>query len=118
MTIPETTDRQIAKQIETAEKLARLLDEQFQVFGIRVGIDPIIGLVPGLGDIAPVAVATYIVYIAAKAGVPKTIVARMVVNILVDLGLGIIPIAGDLIDVFSKPNSRNIALLKKHVRMP
>lgn len=112
----DTTDTVIVRQIETAEKLARLLDEQFKLFGIKIGLDPIVGLIPGLGDIAPAVVSVYIVYVAAKAGVPKTIMARMVINILVDLGLGTTPVIGDIIDVFSRPNTKNIELLKKYAK--
>ncbi len=94
-----------------------LLDTAFVVPGtqIRFGIDAILGLVPVVGDWAGVALSTIVVVEAARIGIPKLLLARMIANIAVEGGIGMVPLVGDLFDVFFRANRRNLALLVKHL---
>jgi hypothetical protein len=100
--------------------LARLLDESLRIPGtrIRFGLDPILGLVPGLGDVITTGVATLIVLDAARLGAPPAVLGRMAGNILADAAIGAIPGAGDVLDVFARVNTRNLALLDRHLADP
>jgi hypothetical protein len=93
--------------------IARLLDAQFRVplTRWRFGLDGILGLVPGVGDIATALVGAYGLVVAYKLGAPASLHVRMVVNLLLDAGVGTIPIAGDLFDFAFKANIRNERLL-------
>ena len=94
-------------------RLAWLLDSSIRIPGTRwtVGIDALIGLVPGLGDAAGVLLSSYIVYEAARMGAAKGVLARMVLNVAIEGVVGAIPILGDLFDAGFKANQRNIRLL-------
>ena len=101
--------------IRRLDRLARFLDSDFSVFGIRFGLDPIVGLIPVLGDVIMTVAAVYIVIEAAMLGVRTQVIAMMLVNVLIDFLLGAIPIAGEVFDVFYRANNRNIRLLKKEL---
>jgi hypothetical protein len=103
---------------ETLQRLVALFDSAFRVPGtrIRFGIDPIIGLIPGLGDMASPAIAVLIIWQATRLRVPKVVLARMVLNALIDAGVGTIPVVGDLFDFGWKSNDWNLALLDRHAR--
>jgi uncharacterized protein DUF4112 len=100
--------------------LARALDAAVRIPGtnVRVGIDAVIGLVPGVGDVAGSAIAAYIVLAAARRGAPPSLLARMLLNVAVDTALGAVPVIGDVFDVAWRANSRNVALLERHVAAP
>ena len=116
--VPEvgTLDR----RLERMRKVGWILDSSFRVpgTGIRFGIDMIIGLVPGLGDLIAGALSLYIIAESAKLGVPRSILARMGWNVAVDTFIGEIPILGDLFDVAWKANMRNLALLEEYLERP
>jgi hypothetical protein len=103
--------------ISEFERVSRLLDSQWRIPGtdIRFGIDPLVGLVPGLGDVAAGLVSAYIVLVARRLGLPTHVVARMAGNIVVDVVFGSIPLLGSVFDVFYKANRRNFRLLQRHV---
>jgi len=103
-------------EIRHLESLADLLDSRFRVpgTGIRFGLDPVLGLIPGIGDVASVAPAAYIMMRAHRMGVPKMMLVRMAGNIAVETVIGAIPLVGDLFDVGFKANRRNVALIRKH----
>jgi len=104
-------------RVERLDRLSRLLDTAFTLPGtnIRFGVDAIIGLVPGIGDWAGVALSTLIVIEAVRIGIPKSLLARMVGNVAIEGVIGSLPIAGDVIDVFWRANRRNMALLREHL---
>jgi uncharacterized protein DUF4112 len=106
--------------ITTLRQLARLLDAAVRVPGtnIRFGLDAVLGLIPGAGDIAGGILSTFIIVQAAKLGAPRSVLARMVTNVAVDSIVGVVPILGDLFDVGWKSNLRNIALLERYVERP
>ena len=94
------------------------MDSAYRVPGtsIRFGWDPIVGLVPGVGDVATASFAVAILYHAYRLGVPGVVLARMMLNALIDLAAGLVPVAGDVADIAWKSNSLNLALLERHER--
>ena len=111
---PQTPDYETT--VESIEALASLMDSQFQLPGtkINLGLDTIIGLIPGIGDTVGLGVAGYIVMRGAQMGVPKHKLAGMGANIFVDWLIGTIPIIGDLFDVGWKANNRNARIIREH----
>jgi hypothetical protein len=100
--------------------LAHLMDSAFRIPGlnIRVGLDPIIGLIPGIGDVVSTLVSLYVLAAAQRYGVPRITTLRMGLNIGIDAIFGAIPIVGDLFDLSWKANKRNVALLQRHINAP
>jgi hypothetical protein len=105
---------------ENLELLARVLDDCFRIPGtpIRFGIEGIVGLVPFLGDVLAGVASCVIVIAAWFRGVPYVTLARMVVNLALDVGIGAIPFIGDVFDIAWKANRRNYNLLTRHLRQP
>ncbi len=96
--------------------LAFIMDDLFQVPGTkrRVGLDPLIGLIPGIGDGANGALSAVTILRAAQRGVPKIVLGRMALNILLDSGFGAVPVIGDAFSFWFKSFQRNYALLVQH----
>ena len=96
--------------------VSRLMDSVFRVPGtnIRFGFDPIIGLVPGIGDAATAVTSLLLILQSARARVPRIVLARMVLNVLINTGVGAIPAVGDLFSVWFRSNVRNYELHRKH----
>lgn len=116
---PDTSrrDSEVARAIVELDLLAALLDSRWRIPGtsIRFGLDALVGLVPVLGDAATGIVSVYIVLRARSCGAGKTLVARMLGNVLLDTVVGSIPILGSIFDVYFKANNRNIRLLRRHL---
>jgi hypothetical protein len=95
---------------------ARLFDSAFRIPGTQItfGIDPILGLFPGIGDLASPIFSLFLLWHGARLRVPKIVLARMVLNAAIDAGVGAIPVIGDLFDFAWKANAWNLALLEKH----
>ena len=110
----------MAPDIQYLRRLARLWDASFRIpgTGIQLGLDPIVGLIPGVGDAAGALVASYIVLAAARRGVPPSTLLRMLANIGIDALVGAIPVLGDLFDIGWKSNLMNVALIEQHVADP
>jgi len=102
--------------IKNLDFLAKLMDSQFRIPGtnIRFGLDALIGLVPGAGDIAGFLISGYIIAVLAKNGASGFVLARITLNIFIDALVGSIPILGDLFDVAFKANERNMKLVHQH----
>jgi hypothetical protein len=100
--------------------LARLLDTAVRVPGtdVRVGLDPLLGLIPGVGDLASGALSAYVILLAWQAGAPTSVLLRMLGNVGVDAAVGTVPLLGDLFDVGFKANARNVSLLDRWMARP
>ncbi|MEC7471569.1 protein of unknown function [Marisediminitalea aggregata] len=99
-----------------AQKLANRLDTAFKLpfIPFRIGLDAIIGLIPGLGDAVMLIAALRIVYLGKKMGLPPGLVKVMLRNALLDFGLGFIPLVGDIVDFFYKANQANVRVMEKY----
>jgi hypothetical protein len=97
---------------------ADLLDNRFVIPGtsIRFGIDPILSLIPGLGDLASPAFTVLLLVQGVQQRVPRAVLVRMVINALLDAIIGAIPVAGTVGDIFWRANAKNLALLERHAR--
>lgn len=100
-------------------RLSRLMDSSIRIPGIgfRIGLDPIIGLVPGAGDLISTAFSAYIIYLATRFRLPFSVVRLMIFNIALEAVVGAVPLVGDLFDAVYKSNIRNLALLEKHLQV-
>jgi Domain of unknown function (DUF4112) len=107
-------------EVEHLRTLSRLLDSAFVVPGTnyRFGLDALIGLVPGLGDLVSAMFSGYLVLQASRLGAPRSVVSRMLANIALDTAVGWVPLLGDIFDVAWKSNNRNMALLEQHLQDP
>jgi hypothetical protein len=96
--------------------VSQLMDTMFVIPGtnIRFGLDPIIGLLPGVGDSADAIISAFLISRSARYGVPKIILARMALNVLINTFGGALPIFGDAFSVWWKSNAMNYELLRKH----
>lgn len=103
--------------LRRAERLATTLDQKFKVPGtnFRFGLDPLIGLVPVVGDVTAIALSSYPIIEAARLGLSKRLLARMAANVAIDGLLGAVPLIGDAFDFFFKANRRNLRLLRRHL---
>jgi hypothetical protein len=108
------------QSIEQVRSLAWLLDNSIPIPGtrIRIGLDPILGLIPGLGDAAGAILSSYILFQAGRLGVSRGTMLRMGLNVLVESVVGMIPLAGDLFDAGWKANQRNLKLLERSIVTP
>lgn len=104
------------KGLKQLEVLAKLMDAQFRFPGtnFRFGLDGIIGLIPGAGDLSTFAVSGYMLWIMAQNGASGYILTRMVVNVLIDAIVGAIPVIGDIFDMTFKANMRNLRLMQQY----
>lgn len=122
MTEPEPTPAPSTAPpaLRGAQSLARLLDTSLGVPGtrFRIGLDPLIGLVPGIGDFAGVLLSTSILFSAARLGVPGATLLRMGANIGIEAVVGTIPVLGDLFDAGWRANTRNVRLIEAHLADP
>jgi hypothetical protein len=107
-----------AETLEAMRRYAVLLDSQFRIPGtrIRFGLDAILGLIPGVGDISTPAFAALLLVQGVRMRLPIVVQARMVLNSAIDMLVGFVPVLGDLVDIGFKANLRNLALLERHAR--
>lgn len=116
--IPEVIepDEKLPADLVALRRFALYMDEAFTVPGtrIRVGIDALLGLIPGLGDAIGAVLSTWIIAGALRHRVKATVIARMVLNIVIDLVGGAVPIAGDVFDFLYEENMMNMRLLEAH----
>lgn len=106
-----------AKELDEVRRLAKLLDTRWKIpgIGVRFGIDPVLGLIPGAGDLVAGAISTYVIVKAHRLGAPKSMLVRMAGNVAVDTVVGSVPILGSVFDLFYKASTRNLRLLQTHL---
>lgn len=111
------TNRKTHERVERLEALANVMEGAFKIPGtkIDVGWDAILGLIPGVGDLLAAGVSLWIIREARQLGVSRWVLARMVWNVAVDVGVGAVPVVGDAFDVAWKANRMNVRLLKRHL---
>lgn len=111
--LPPRSDRDAP---DLSRLIAWLLDDLIRIPGtnFRIGLDPIIGLLPGLGDSSTAVLSSVLLVHALRAGVPRIVMVRMSLNILVNTILGAVPFAGDAFSAWFKSNRRNYELLRRH----
>jgi hypothetical protein len=104
-------------RVRRVRVLGKLLDNSIPIPGTswKIGLDPIIGLIPGIGDFAGALLSGYIVLEAVRAEVPTLTLVRMIANVGIDTLLGAIPALGDVFDAAWKANTMNVALLERHL---
>lgn len=104
------------QRIRALRPIARLLDSAYEVPGTsyRIGLDPIIGLVPGFGDLVSPLFTVFILWQARDLDLPRVVQLRMLANVAIDTVVGAVPLVGDLFDVAWKANEKNLALLEAH----
>ncbi len=109
---PATPDR----WLRSLRAWADLLDSRFRIpgTGIRFGLDPILSLLPGVGDLASPIFTIALLVEAVRRRVPRIVMVRMVLNALIDAAIGVIPVAGNIGDIFWRANLMNLALLERH----
>jgi hypothetical protein len=110
--------RPASANLEVLRRWAVLLDSMFVVPGtnIRFGLDAIVGLVPGLGDVVAPVFTVAVLATGLRMRVPAVVLARMVLNAGIDMVIGLVPILGDLVDIAWKADLKNVALLERHAR--
>jgi hypothetical protein len=104
-------------EIERVGRVVRWLDDLVRIPGTRFGfgLDAILGaIVPGFGDVVTGTMAMTVIIAAARRGVPRIVLARMLVNVGIDTALGLVPVAGDVFDLLWRSNVKNLELLERH----
>lgn len=113
--IPRTRPADDARRrLKRLQSLAWVLDRSIPIGRWRIGLDPILGLLPGAGDWLGAVLSLYVVYESARLGAPAHLLARMGGNILVEAVVGMVPFIGDLFDFAWKANTRNLSLIERH----
>lgn len=120
MTPPLPLGPEELRRLERLRRVTMLLDNAIPIPGTRyrVGLDPLLGLIPGVGDAIGTAMAGYILVEAVRFGAPRSVLVRMLLNIGVDTAVGAVPGVGDLFDFVWKADAKNLALLHEHLGQP
>ena len=101
----------LAQHYSSARFLTKLLDSQFEILGVRFGLDPLIGLIPALGNLVTTGASVYVFWIAARLHVPMHVYFKMFLNIVLDAALTSVPVLGNIFDIFHRANEKNLQLL-------
>lgn len=104
----------INNHLAIAKDLTRILESQFRIGNLKFGLDPILGLIPGVGDLISLTLSFYIIWIAVQMRVPADKLTQMMGNITYDFFIGIIPIFGDIADFVFKANTKNLKILSEY----
>jgi len=117
LTVDQDTTPDEAAVMRRLAALSRVMDHALRIPGtdIRFGLDAVLGLIPGVGDVATNLVSAYLVMEARRLGLPRWDMTRMIGNILVDVGVSAVPLAGDVFDLFWRANDRNMTILRDHL---
>ena len=107
-----------ARMLAALRRWSAVLDTAFRIPGtnVRFGLDPVLGLVPGMGDVTTPLFSAVLLLQAVRLRIPKVVQLRMLLNAAIDLAIGLVPLVGDLFDFAWKANVRNLALLERYAR--
>lgn len=107
-------------QLALARSIAHIMDTAVTIPGtnIRMGLDTLLGLLPGIGDAISSAIGSYFIVVAGQLGVPRPVIWRMVLNQFIDAVIGAVPFLGDLLDIGWKANVKNVTLMEKALNDP
>ena len=105
------------KNLKRIRKIAKLLDTAIGIPGtkIRFRLEPILGLIPGGGDLITAGISAYMIYLATSFGLEKSEIFKMIKNVAIDTAVGSVPVVGDLFDAYFKSNIRNLEILENHI---
>lgn len=107
------------RELDQLRALSALMDSKFEgPFGIKFGLDALVGFIPVLGDFLTTGISLYIIIQAANLGCDVATLLRMGLNLLVDTVVDTVPFLGNFVDIFWKANNKNISLLESHVNDP
>ncbi len=104
------------QHLRTATLLANLLDNSFNFFGKKFGLNGVLGLVPGAGDIITTGLSLYIVWIGIQMGLPLIKIIEMIKNVAINFFIGLLPVLGDAVDFFHKANLKNLKIIREYVK--
>jgi len=102
--------------LKAATVFSNLLDNQFALAGVRVGLNSFFDLIPGIGDVIAALLSLYLVWIAVQMELPRLRIAQMLWNILINFIIGLIPILGDAVYIFRKANMKNLKILTDYAK--
>ena len=117
---PTQPERSEPEELRNVRALGWLMDNAIEIPGtrFRIGLDALIGLIPVVGDAVAFVIGSYILMSAARLGVPRVVLARMLANVGIDAALGAVPLVGDLFDAAWRANAKNAALLEQALAEP
>lgn len=108
----------VAESAQRLDRLAWWLDDSIRLpGGYRIGLDGVVGLIPGIGDIAGLAASAFVVFEARRLGISKRVLAKMTGNVLLETLVGTVPLVGDLFDFAFKANRRNVNLIREQLAL-
>ncbi len=107
----------MTSHIENARILTNILENQYSIFGIKFGVDFLIGLIPWAGDAVAFCLSLYLLYIALDERLPYHRILLIIFNIISDFLIGLVPIVGDISDLFYRSNSKNLAIIETHIAL-
>ena len=107
------------QELQRLKKISRFMDSSFEgPWGVKFGLDGLLGLIPVLGDVLTTCVSLYIIVQSALLGAPASVLLRMGLNVFIENLLDSIPLIGNLFDFIWKSNDKNVALLESHSHNP
>lgn len=117
---PRSGGRGRAGDLAEMEVLAWVLDNSIPIpiIGRRIGLDAIVGFVPGVGDVLSGGLGVFVVIRGAMLGLPRVVLARMTANVAIDFVVGVVPVLGDAFDLWFKSNQRNVNLARRYIAEP
>ena len=105
------------KNLKRIRQIAKLLDTAIGIPGtkFRFGLDPILGLIPGGGDLITAGISAYTIYLASRFGLERREILQMIKNVGIETAIGFVPVVGDIFDAYFKANIRNLEILERHL---
>lgn len=104
---------QTKSHLRFASTLTNILENQFSILGFRFGLEPLLGLIPGLGDVLALLLSLYLIWVGIQMNLPGEKIGQMLFNVILDFIIGLVPIAGDIGDFAYRANHRNLMILEE-----